>query len=95
MIRRWTIGPRVALIWALLLPHPMPCHAQQRGPSPAFRAELQKTLEKRRQRRARRGDGFAPNSIVPWMMPPSLIIRATPEVHDEVNSLLRTLRKGP
>ena len=32
-------------------------------------------------------------AIVPWPMPPALIIRQTPEVHGEVNSLLGQLRK--
>ena len=87
--------PIVPLLAGLLLSLPSPSLAQKGGPSPAFKAELQKTLEKRRQRRARRGQSPAPNAIVPWIMPPTLIIRATPEVHDEVEALLRALRYGP
>jgi hypothetical protein len=84
----------IAFLTAFLLPRP--CSAQQQGgPSPAFHAELRKTLEQRRQRRARRGINPAPNSIVPWLMPPTLIVRATPEVHDEVQSLLWILRRYP
>jgi hypothetical protein len=30
--------------------------------------------------------------MVPYPMPPSLVIRHTPEVHDEVADLLRLLR---
>jgi hypothetical protein len=85
----------VAFLAALLLSCPRPCVAQKGGPSPAFKAELRKTLEMRRQRRARLGSTPAANSIVPWLMPPTLIIRATPEVHDEVQSLFRVLRRGP
>jgi hypothetical protein len=91
----WQTRVAVALLAALLLPCPRPCVAQQGGPSPAFKAELRKTLEKRRQRRSRLGISPAPNSIVPWLMPPTLIIRATPEVHDEVQSLLWLLRRYP
>ena len=90
---RWQIRLAVAFLAAVLLP--WPCIAQQGGPSPAFQAELRKTVEQRRQRRARRGISPAPNSIVPWLMPPTLIIRATPEVHDEVQSLLWLLRRYP
>jgi hypothetical protein len=85
----------VAFLAALLMSCPRPCLAQKGGPSPAFKAELQKTLEKRRQRRARLGASPAPNSILPWLMPPALIIRATPDVHDEVQSLFWLLRRGP
>jgi hypothetical protein len=84
----------VALSAAVLLPSPPPCAAQKGGPSPAFQAELRKTLEQRRQRRARGGGRPAVNAIIPWPMPPALIIRATPEVHDEVQSLLGALRRS-
>ncbi len=32
-------------------------------------------------------------AIVPWIMPPVLIIRHTAQVHDEIDSLLGLLRK--
>jgi hypothetical protein len=67
---------------------------RNRGPSRAFQAELRKTLEQRRARRARAGVR-PPNAIIPWPMPPALIIRATPEVHDEIESLLGKLRRYP
>ena len=60
---------------------------------PAFQAELRKTLEQRRARRTR-SRVRPPNVIVPWLMPPALIIRATPEVHDEVQSLFWLLRRS-
>jgi hypothetical protein len=79
-----------------------PARAQEprREPSEAYKASIRKTLEKRRQRRARlaRAQGLdeAPplGAIVPWPMPPALIIRQTPAVHDEVNSLLGQLRRS-
>ena len=96
MSRSWT-RLAVALVAAAYLLWPLPCTAQapKANPNPAKQAELRRTLEKRRQRRARSGLRRAPNAIVPWPMPPMLIIRATPDVHDEVEALLRALRQGP
>ena len=79
-----------------------PAKAQEprREPSEAFKQSIRQTLEKRRQRRARRARGQGLDearpvgAIVPWPMPPALIIRQTPEVHDEVNSLLGQLRRA-
>ncbi len=70
-----------------------PQTAQAGEPSPAYKASLQRTRELRKQRRT------APHPspvgvIVPYPMPPSLIIRQTPQVHDEIESLLRLLRGG-
>jgi hypothetical protein len=71
----------------------------RREPSEAYRDSIRKTLEKRRQRRARRAQGPGLNdtrpigAIVPWPMPPALIIRHTPEVHGELDSLLGGLRR--
>jgi hypothetical protein len=72
----------------------------RRQPSAAYQESLRLTLEKRRQRRARRqqaqGLDDAPRpigAIVPWLMPPALIIRHTPEVHGEVGSFLDGLRR--
>lgn len=66
-------------------------------PSQAYRESIRRTVEIRRQRRANRGQGMGEprpiGSIVPWPLPPALIIRHTPEVHDEIDSLLRLLRK--
>jgi hypothetical protein len=39
------------------------------------------------------GDSRPIGAIVPWTMPPALIIRHTPQVHDEIESLLGLLRK--
>jgi hypothetical protein len=77
----------------------VPAQPTRREPSPAYRDSIRKTLEKRRQRRARRAlgpglDGTRPiGAIVPWPMPPALIIRHTPEVHGEIDSLLGGLRR--
>jgi hypothetical protein len=60
-------------------------------PSEEYKQGLRKTLERRRQRRqagATRADGV----IVPYPMPPALIIRQTRENHDEIQSLLDMLR---
>jgi hypothetical protein len=72
--------------------------APRREPSKEYQESIRKTVEQRRRRRARRGqdpDGPRPvGAIVPWPMPPALIIRQTPQVHDEVGSLLGGLRRG-
>jgi hypothetical protein len=72
--------------------------APRREPSKEYQESIRKTVEQRRRRRARRGqdpDGQRPvGAIVPWPMPPALIIRQTPQVHDEVGSLLGGLRRG-
>jgi len=50
-------------------------------PSQAYRDSIRQTVEKRRQRRANRrqgmGDSRPIGAIVPWTMPPALIIRHT------------------
>jgi hypothetical protein len=65
--------------------------------SEAYRESLRRTVEKRRELRARRRmgseDSVPPGAIVPWPMPPALIIRHTPEVHGEVGSFLDILRR--
>jgi hypothetical protein len=71
---------------------------RQREPSAAYQESLRRTVEKRRERRARRAQGQADaraaiGAIVPWPMPPALIIRHTPDVHAEVGSLLDGLRR--
>jgi hypothetical protein len=60
-------------------------------PSPAYKAALRRTAELRKQRR-RSAVPVTVGVIVPYPMPPSLIIRQTPEVHDEIEGLLRLLR---
>jgi hypothetical protein len=66
-------------------------------PSQAYRESIRQTVEKRRQRRAIRGQGpgdLRPiGGIVPWPMPPELIIRHTSQVHDEIENILGLLRK--
>jgi hypothetical protein len=71
----------------------LPPPAQAGEPSPAYKAALRRTAELRKQRR--RSPLPAPiGVIVPYPMPPSLIIRQTPEVHDEIEGLLRLLRSS-
>jgi hypothetical protein len=67
-------------------------------PSAAYQESVRQTVERRRERRARRqqnagNSALAPGAIVPWPMPPALIVRHTREVHGEVDSLLYGLRR--
>jgi hypothetical protein len=67
-------------------------------PSAAYQESVRQTVERRRERRARRqqnagNSDLAVGAIVPWPMPPALIIRHTREVHGEVDSLLYGLRR--
>jgi hypothetical protein len=76
---------------------PRPTTLPQSEPSAAYRESIRRTVEKRRQRRARRGqqiDQGAVGAIVPWPMPPALVIRHTPEVHSEIDALLSALRRS-
>jgi len=84
--------------------NPAPAAGPARGParprnepSEAYRESIRRTLELRRQRRANRGQGMGDSrpigGIVPWPMPPALIIRHTPQVHGEIDSFLGLLRK--
>jgi hypothetical protein len=86
-------GFRVLLLLPVVVPvaATRPLSAQAGEPSPAYKAALRRTAELRKQRR--RSPAPAPvGVIVPYPMPPSLIIRQTPEVHDEIEGLLRLLR---
>jgi hypothetical protein len=67
-------------------------------PSAAYQESLRRTVERRRQRRARQQQNAsdtagAVGAIVPWPMPPALIIRHTREVHGDVGSLLFGVRR--
>jgi hypothetical protein len=68
----------------------------RKGPSEDHQESIRRTVERRRERRARRGQGTSASvpagAIVPWPMPPVLIIRQTRETHDEINGFLRILR---
>ncbi len=65
-------------------------HADE--PSAEYRAVLRRTLELRKERKGNRATAPV-GKIVPYPMPPTLIIRHTREVHGEVESLLRLLRR--
>ena len=73
--------------------------AEQPGkePSQAYRESIRRTVEKRRQRRANRGQRMGESrpigEIVTWPMPAALIVRQTPQVHDEIERLLGLVRK--
>jgi hypothetical protein len=61
-------------------------------PSPEFIANLKRTLELRKQRR--RAEVQAVGVIMPYPLPPTLIIRHRPEVHDEIEAFLNALRRS-
>jgi len=91
MSRRPTIHRLVVALAILLSPAAASQSARAGEPSPQYRAELKRTIELRKQRR--RGMSVQPiGVIVSYPMPPALIIRHTPEVHDEINDLLWLLR---
>lgn len=63
-------------------------------PSPAFKESLRHTSELRKQRRRRASAAPTVGAIVPYPLPPSLIIRQRREVHDEIEALLDLLRRS-
>ena len=65
-------------------------HADE--PSAEYRAVLRRTLELRKGRGGIRA-ATPVGKIVPYPLPPSLIIRHTREVHGEIESLLGLLRR--
>lgn len=85
---------RLGLVLAvvLLVPTPALPPAGAGEFSAAYQASLRRTVELRRQRRMARADRPV-GTIVTWPAPPTLIIRQTPEVHDEIRDLLRVLRR--
>jgi hypothetical protein len=83
---------RAALAVVLLGPAAAPPASPAGEFSAAYRADLRRTAELRRQRRASRAPAPV-GTIAPWPRPPALIIRQTPGVHDEVRGLLRALRR--
>ncbi len=85
--RRWHGAALIAILALAGVDLPS---ASAGEPSEAYKAGLKRTLELRRQRRgtARASVG----AIVPYPMPPALIVRQTPENHDEIRALLGLLR---
>ncbi len=80
----------LAFLATLIVAESTSAHAGE--PSPEYRAVLRRTLELRKGRRGIRA--AAPvGKIVPYPLPPSLIIRHTREVHGEIESLLGLLRR--
>ena len=70
---------------------PAPGPGAGQGPGQG-RGQAAPGREAGRNRRPRRR--ARPGLIVPYPFPPALIIRQTPEAHDEVDALLRMLRGG-
>jgi hypothetical protein len=87
-------GFLVSLLAALVvLGEPTPGRTRADEPSPQYKAALRRTLELRRERRQARVATPAPvGVIVPYPMPPALIIRQTRENHEEIGALLWLLR---
>jgi hypothetical protein len=87
--RRWAVAALVATFMAadtaLVLAQNPPAQGQAKG------GAREKAAGKRPARR--RPKGNAPvGLIVPYPFPPALIIRQTPEAHDEVQAFLNMLR---
>jgi hypothetical protein len=87
--RRWRWAAPIAGLALALAGLPA---AKGDEPSDQYKAGLKRTLELKRQRRgaARARVG----AIVPYPMPPALIIRQTRENHEEIGALLDLLRYG-
>jgi hypothetical protein len=88
--------PVRSVVLAILIVLPWACPggvAVGKEPSPEYRAVLRSTAELRKQRRQARDARPPVGAIVPYPMPPALIIRHTPAVHDEVQGLLDLLRR--
>jgi hypothetical protein len=78
---------------SLLITEIAPRASRGGEPSPAFKESLRRTSELRKQRR--RAPVPPPvGAIVPYPLPPALIIRQKPEVHDEIEALLDLLRRS-
>jgi hypothetical protein len=90
MSRVRRLGPALAVVLLTSATDPPPASAGEF--SAAYQASLRRTVELRRQRRLDRAEPPV-GTIVPWPAPPTLIIRQTPEVHDEIRGLLRVLRQ--
>jgi hypothetical protein len=89
---------RRLMVALLLVLGGLPCPVMESragDPSPEYRETLRRTVEARKKRREARGTQQPIGVIVPYPMPPSLIIRHTSEVHFEIESLLRQLRYAP
>jgi hypothetical protein len=80
----------IALVWSPWLGS-RPARAQEW--SAEYRESLRRTIERRKER-SRLVGSRGVGSIVPYPMPPALIIRQTPETHDEIRALLFLLRGG-
>ena len=82
----------LVLIASLIVAESTSASSHADEPSAEYRAVLRRTLENRKGRRENRG--AAPTGkIMPYPMPPSLIIRHTREVHGDIGNLLGLLRR--
>jgi len=87
--RRWTVAALVATLLAAdsapVLSQNPPAQGQAKG------GGREKAAGKRPARRKPRGNAPV-GLIVPYPFPPALIIRQTPEAHDEIQAFLNMLR---
>jgi hypothetical protein len=86
--RRWA-----ALLAAVVLIAAAPARAKADDWSQEYKDSLKRTAELRKLRR-RSAASQPVGEIIPYPMPPVLIIRATSETHDEIGALLDLLRYG-
>ena len=92
--RSWARGAVVSLgLTGVWLADATPT-ARAGEPSAEYQAGIKRAMERRRQRRQARATQPV-GMIVPYPMPPALVIKHTPQVHDEVADLLRLLRGQP
>ena len=87
---RWPCRLRLLIVTALVAFEPM-MMVRAEEPGARRRADLGRSADARKSRRSRRDHGPV-GVIVPYPMPPALVIRQTHETHDEVQDLLRLLR---
>jgi hypothetical protein len=80
----------IGLFVIVLLPEAGALAARAGDWSREYQESLRRTAELRKQRR--RSQGNPPGAIFTYPMPPALIIRQTPEVHGDVDAVLRLLR---
>jgi hypothetical protein len=86
--RRWA-----ALLAAFVLVAGGPARSKADDWSQEYKDSLKRTAELRRLRR-RSAVAQPVGEIIPYPMPPVLIIRHTSETHDEIGALLDLLRYG-
>ena len=88
---RWRTGLWTAAVLVAGLGNGLATAPSRAEDSPAFKASIRHTIEVRNRRRRERANR-PPGKMDGWPMPPALVIRQTPEAHDEIRDFLRLLR---